>query len=515
LPFADKTFDLVRMANLTLCIPYAKWGFVLSEIQRILTIDGRLELIDDQIFFPYGSVPTAPPTSTSVSTPSTAINTTGETCFDDDDDDTLDDDSTGGETDSTLFSEGCLSSPSHDKPKRISIPTPHDVAPLSLNSPLSPNDVGTPTPGDKNPVISTSATARSVPWGTEVESSRNMETVFQNMLHHKSGIHTRPSDFIVDLMKQVFADGRKLKSFHLKLAPTDIYANQASTSNVSSGASAESGSDKDEKSARINPKMTVQKINEMAKPWFTVEWDKEERRKPKRERKLGKLDGFRRATEGDGGSHIPDVSIPEGISAKAAGRLGIGENTTKRPSILEKIHLVPPERLGIAGNKEGKVIDIRNVSPISWDEAETSTDSDSTELVMSTDSRSGPKVSSSSAGSLSTLTTTAVTSTRARRPRSPPSPASTSSTTFQSPGLLLWPSTFLPLSPSELEMHACKHVHTLLGCKPALAGFIETHVDENGERLVSEEEFHRAIWDYEWCVLVFLPLLWLYRVSNC
>jgi hypothetical protein len=500
LPFADKTFDLVRMANLTLCIPYDKWEPLLFEIQRILTIDGRLELIDDQIFFPYGSAPAAPATSAS-----TAINTGGETSWLDDAD-TLENDSTGEETDSTLFSERCLSCSSHDELKRISIPIPHDVPPLprsSPNSPLpvSPSDVGTPTP--EHPVISSPATARPVPWSAEVESSRDMETVFQNMLHHKSGIHTRPSDFVVDLMKQVFGNGRKLKSFHLKLAPMDMYVNQASTSHVSGGTSAESGSDREEKPTRIKPKVAVQKINEMTKPWFTVEWDKEERKKSKREWKLRKLDGFR---QGEDGRHTPDVSIPEGISAKAAGRLGIGENTPKRPSILEKIHLVPPERLGLVPNKGDKVVDIRNTSPISWDEDETSSDSDSGDFAVFSDSGTDAKVPSSTDSS-STLTTTTITPTRARQSQPSPPCASMSSTTSQSPGLILWPSTFLPLSPSELEMHACKHVHTLLGCKPALAGFVETHVDDTGERLVGEEEFHRSIWDYEWYVLFSAALL--------
>src|SRR5258707_995804 len=53
-PFPDDTFDFVRMANLALCIPYDKWDFVLSQVHRVLTPGGRLELIDDDIYFPYG-----------------------------------------------------------------------------------------------------------------------------------------------------------------------------------------------------------------------------------------------------------------------------------------------------------------------------------------------------------------------------------------------------------------------------------------------------------------------------
>ncbi|KAJ7665216.1 hypothetical protein DFH06DRAFT_1186785, partial [Mycena polygramma] len=68
----------------------------------------------------------------------------------------------------------------------------------------------------------------------------------------------------------------------------------------------------------------------------------------------------------------------------------------------------------------------------------------------------------------------------------------------QHPGLILWPATFIPVPPQELEMHATKHVQTLLGCKPALAEFVSTFVDpETGRRLVSEGEFEDAVWDYE------------------
>ncbi|KIY73333.1 hypothetical protein CYLTODRAFT_417020 [Cylindrobasidium torrendii FP15055 ss-10] len=59
LPFGDATFDLVRMANLTYAISFEKWEFVLKEVCRVLAVGGRLELIDDHVFFPYGTNPTA------------------------------------------------------------------------------------------------------------------------------------------------------------------------------------------------------------------------------------------------------------------------------------------------------------------------------------------------------------------------------------------------------------------------------------------------------------------------
>ena len=44
LPFPDDSFDLVRLANLTLCIPRDRWEFVLQEVFRILIPGGRVEI---------------------------------------------------------------------------------------------------------------------------------------------------------------------------------------------------------------------------------------------------------------------------------------------------------------------------------------------------------------------------------------------------------------------------------------------------------------------------------------
>ncbi|EED81590.1 predicted protein [Postia placenta Mad-698-R] len=52
LPYAEDSFDLVRMANLSPCIPRQHWEFVFSEVWRILAPGGRLELIDDDLEFP-------------------------------------------------------------------------------------------------------------------------------------------------------------------------------------------------------------------------------------------------------------------------------------------------------------------------------------------------------------------------------------------------------------------------------------------------------------------------------
>ncbi|THH33148.1 hypothetical protein EUX98_g1041 [Antrodiella citrinella] len=60
LPFQDNTFDMVRMANLTLAIPRSRWLGLLTEVRRVLKPLGRLELIDDEIVFPTQAPFSAP-----------------------------------------------------------------------------------------------------------------------------------------------------------------------------------------------------------------------------------------------------------------------------------------------------------------------------------------------------------------------------------------------------------------------------------------------------------------------
>jgi len=62
------------------------------------------------------------------------------------------------------------------------------------------------------------------------------------------------------------------------------------------------------------------------------------------------------------------------------------------------------------------------------------------------------------------------------------------------PGLILWPSTFIPMDHKEVEIHASKHLRTLLSCKTTLAQHaIEVAEDER----VDEEFVSEALWEYE------------------
>lgn len=399
------------MANLSLCIPYDKWEFVLSEAQRVLTIDGRLELIDDQIFFPYGQTPTPESTPVSPSTPvdrprrvSSLVDLDDLSDESDDNEDSTDEDGSL-DTVSTLIGDcdtyGKLKTVLvHDVPRQPDPPLP--------SAPLSPANPDTPTP-NTTASTDTAATMRPSPWGHRAAGAHDLETVFEDMLNKKFGIHPRPSEFVLDLMTQVFGRGNaiKMRSLHLKLAPRN-------TSNVYGGYM-ESGSDKEDRGSANSSESSLVggKVEKEKKPWLTIEWDKKE----KGESKV-KIEPNSR-TSGEG--FVTSAQVPERISAKAAGRLGISYSA----------------------------------------------------LAAATVASSRPRLSSSSL------------------PSTPLNPT-------QTPGLILWPTTFIPLSPSELEMHACKHVHTLLGCKAALADYIEEFKDENGARFVEDDEFQESVWDYEW-----------------
>ena len=75
---------------------------------------------------------------------------------------------------------------------------------------------------------------------------------------------------------------------------------------------------------------------------------------------------------------------------------------------------------------------------------------------------------------------------------------------YQPPGLVVvhtsseatWhPMTYLPMSPTELDMHSNKHVHSVLSAKLAL----EAHIDElcgKGKPSMSHEALDEALWQY-------------------
>ncbi|GLB43494.1 putative ubiE/COQ5 methyltransferase family protein [Lyophyllum shimeji] len=503
-PFPDKSFDLVRMANLSLCIPYDKWEPLLAEVHRVLTIDGRLELIDDQIFFPYRPQPASRPASLCLPTFDPPILDKGCSFFQTDDDgEEEENDAASVKSQSTLIGDGDTLAPLQKIGKALSISNPD-----ASNSPMltlqalddlkTPNSAATIKPAD---------VPRPSEWTLEANACRDLEIVFENMLLKKYRVHARPSKFIPDVMQHVFGNGEKLRTYHLKLAPKGAAVEYGSTSGMGSS----EGHEREEQ-----PGSESKKVNHgIAKSWLKSDVDKEEK---KRLRKLNKAS----TPTMDSSFLSPDTRIPEGLNAKAAGRLGIREHTIPKAvsRIPENVSAKAAHRLGIPMVGELKTEEpAKSGSPTPQTNANKSAAPSPTPPLTPT-AATGPPVTArasqdSTTGSAaesrlsakaahrlgisySALTEAAASAKESsRRPQSSSSTLVNFTAPFQSPGLIVEPSTFIPLSPTELEMHACKYVHTLIGCKPALAEYVSSFLDENGNRIESEEDFDNAMWDYE------------------
>ncbi|KAG9313975.1 hypothetical protein JVU11DRAFT_4751 [Chiua virens] len=329
LPFPKNTFDLVRMANLSLCIPYDRWEHVLSEVRRVLTHGGRLELIDDYLHFPYTKRPPEP-SETSHDIP-------GErppsSAFDDDDDEV--------EVESAPDTEG---------------------------------------PDDDDDFMSTKSRFSSYV-DTEDFPSPPPQVSYDPVSewHKNFSVHPKPSKIFDKIFDKVFGryNQRRLHEFNLYLAPPPCQD--------SDGSSSGSSDDHDSPGPKNAGKDFVK--------WIPADYHKEKEKKHR--------------TKGDRSSEesSPSLStIPDMISAKAAGRLGIQASLTRSSS-------------------------------------------------------------------------------------SRPHPT-------QSPGLILWPATFIPIAPMELEMHACKHLHSLIGSKGAINEYFQDIARER-QLPFDQQMIDDLIWDYE------------------
>lgn len=433
LPFPDNSFDYVRMANLVLCIPYEKWDYILKEVRRVLAVNGKMELIDDQIIFPYGIAPKQPSWSRDMSD-------AFEDAYFDDDKETLQ--GSGSDTASTLNAN---SEPSNSSCEDQILYSPA-LCPIASYQ--------HPTPTGSSPCPSDNALdveSRYISWHNKATASRELESIFEIMLKQRYKIFPRPSDFILNRMECVFGSGAagKTKSFHIKLAPID-------SADASSG---QGKADGESKTA-----------------WMGVDREKLPKKKERKLKKsnkdnlnlTSKADTSTATGSGSGTSserssleNSTSVScpsstcpspVPASTNTKAAGRLGVSFGTSSREMVSTPPLLQPDQTQALSAKAAGRL-------GISY----------------------------------SDLAAATVASTY-QQPGASPSP----STPLQSPGLLVWPSTFIPLTPVELEMHANKYVHTLLGCKPALAEFIAQFTDEDGKRFVDDDEFHEVMWKYEW-----------------
>lgn len=348
LPFPKNMFDLVRMANLSLCVPYERWEHVLSEVRRVLAQGGRLELIDDYLYFPYTKRPPQP-SEDSHYIPSVQQSSSS---FDDHDDAGTKEDTDGEQRDGDDDDDDDFVS---TKSRLSSFGDMDDFPPQPAYDPVSE-------------------------WNRNVDNSMALEKLFEDMLSRKFCIHPRPSKFFDEVIDKVFGryNQRRLHEFNLYLAPPP----SQDSDNSSIGSSEGQGS------------AGLKKAGKDFAKWVTsVEWD-HHKEKEKKQR-----------TKGDRSSEesLPNLSpVPDTASTKAAGRSGV------KPASPQPAHFQPT----------------------------------------------------------------------------------------QSPGLVLWPATFIPMPPFELEMHACKHLHSLIGCKAALTKFLQDIARERNLPF-DQQMVDDLIWDYE------------------
>ncbi|KAI0684767.1 hypothetical protein BC835DRAFT_1292249 [Cytidiella melzeri] len=175
LPFPPKSFDLVRMANLTLAIPENRWSHILKEVKRVLRPGGIVEIIDDEIFFP-----SVQPLPTAASSGMRSLKGRGAPQRDADD-----------------HSQGEFA----QKSSRLKAPGV-DGSPRN-----SRQQISSTTPAEEH-------RQRSI-------ASRTMETVFQNMLHFEYDLSPRPHEFLESKMIQVF-DGVTVEKKEVAVPKRDL-----------------------------------------------------------------------------------------------------------------------------------------------------------------------------------------------------------------------------------------------------------------------------------------------------
>lgn len=486
LPFPEKSFELVRMANLALCIPYDKWPRLLVEVRRVLTPCGRLELIDDQVFFPYGSPPTHGQSGDNLYAPvDFDLEVDG---FDEADE--ISDSDEWADANSTFMSDrDSVHSSSNDA---------QVISPAATLTQNNPNETPLPTP-----TVQPEESELSI-WASRAASSRHLETIFERMLGEKYGMHPRPSEFILDLLEDIFGTGRtkKMNSYHLKIAPFDPSVNE------------EVVDTKDGLGPSLASNLGLSKAKEM---WKANKRDRKRRRKRQKAvracngelsfpdvdlpdpsvitPKLAELLGIAYT-----GAPICDIPPPATLNAKAAARLGIPYSAIPISRNTSSDSESSGDRSSLEGPplppKDARYLETGPIVPCS-----PSTDTSSSRSCGSSSERSSldTPATQSPVLSMKAADRLGISYSDLAAAASDPSlvPSLPIKNTFQPSGLLLWPKTYIPLSPDELEMHCTKHIHLLLGCKHGLIEFMTAHLDEHGERIASDDEIYDCLWDYE------------------
>ncbi|KAG9225594.1 hypothetical protein CCMSSC00406_0003097 [Pleurotus cornucopiae] len=195
-----------------------KWEQVLSEVRRVMTINGRLELVDDQIMFPYArpfspssSPPPSRPPRLDIPIPSSSFNVPRRKEYEEDDydlDDILGDDDSDLEGETSSSATPTISGGSDTSSRRST-------------ERVSSTKGSIPSSGSSN---GSKRHHPSTPWDLQAGSCQGLETVFENMLNERYHVHPRPSEFLLDVLKRIFGKRHTslMRSMHIELAPTEF-----------------------------------------------------------------------------------------------------------------------------------------------------------------------------------------------------------------------------------------------------------------------------------------------------
>lgn len=439
LPFPDNSFEYIRMANLVFCIPHKHWHSLLSEVRRILTTNGRLEIIDDQLYFPYGETPTDPKPSSNRSSSSYDEFEDTETLQGED----------SADSESTLISEEGSNRSSFEDKQTSQLSESVTVRKLTAYLPKTPEyaTVREPAVFKRDPPSTYDpefGESKQEGWRRKAFDARDLETVFEKMLQKDYGIAPRPSAFVVDMLKSVFGKraAGKTKSFQIKLAPVDSPI----------GPDAWKEEDFLEGNSPSSQKRLAASV--------PSEWEKQQKKKKDKKKEVaGPGSSTQRPSSG---SELTSTPLPSSLNAKAADRLGLTVPPPLGSPTEDKSKFTPPDRPS---------------TPVP------------------TEREKMPVLSAKAAGRLGISYTTLAAATASSIRRHPMHAKPRHPT--QSPGLLVWPSTYIPVDPVELEFHGNKHMHTLLGCKAALSEHVAKCLDESGNRLMDEVELDCALSEYD------------------
>lgn len=193
LPFPDRSFDLVRMANLNIAIPHDKWSLIITEAYRVLKVGGQLEIIDDELFFPYGTIPAV----TSSASPRSQDSLTSGTrpyCSD------------ITETDSNISSPTLRGSDVDESDCTLT-----DEVMTRFESHLA-------VAGCQRRSI-----AYFQQWMANRQVAQDVEGTFTGMLR-KRFVHPSPKDFLPDLLKCTFGSGNvgTTQTYNISLPPASF-----------------------------------------------------------------------------------------------------------------------------------------------------------------------------------------------------------------------------------------------------------------------------------------------------